>query len=140
MKALSIRQPWAWLIIRPDITDPAERIRARHDGTLKIVENRDWVSRYRGSLLIHASKACTRREYDNVRRWLDSLTSPAIQLPPLADLDRGGIVGKVEMVGCVTRCASQWFFGAYGFVFEHAQPVPFRPVCGALGFFEVPGP
>lgn len=25
---LSIRQPWAWLIVRPDITDPRERAAA----------------------------------------------------------------------------------------------------------------
>ena len=29
MKALTIQQPWAWLIIRPDITDPQERAAVR---------------------------------------------------------------------------------------------------------------
>ena len=40
MKALSVRQPWAWAII--------------HAG--KDVENRTWGTRYHGPLLIHASK------------------------------------------------------------------------------------
>ena len=51
MKAISIRQPWAWLILN-----------ARKD-----VESRDWIypCRHRGPLLIHASKTCTRREYES---------------------------------------------------------------------------
>lgn len=40
MKALSIRQPWAWRIL--------------HEG--KDIENRDWPTRFRGWFLIHASK------------------------------------------------------------------------------------
>jgi hypothetical protein len=40
MKELSIRQPWAWLII------------AGH----KDVENRSWTTTYRGPLLIHAAR------------------------------------------------------------------------------------
>lgn len=39
MKALSIRQPWAWRIL--------------HEG--KDIENRDWPTRFRGTFLIHAS-------------------------------------------------------------------------------------
>lgn len=40
MKALSIRQPWAWLIIRPDITDPV--IRAAHSPLIfKDIESHD---------------------------------------------------------------------------------------------------
>jgi hypothetical protein len=46
--ALSIRQPWAWLIL--------------HAG--KDIENRDWPTKYRGPFLIHASKGMTRDEYE----------------------------------------------------------------------------
>ena len=51
----------------------------------------------------------------------------------------GHIVGKVDIVDCVTESESPWFFGRHGFVL--ANPVAFaRPVpCkGALGFFTVP--
>jgi hypothetical protein len=46
MKALSIRQPWAWLILNAG----------------KDIENRDWLTRFRGPFLIHASKGMTRAE------------------------------------------------------------------------------
>src|SRR3990167_9411398 len=48
MKALSIRQPWAWLIL--------------HAG--KDIENRGWPTSFRGRFLIHASKGMTRAEYE----------------------------------------------------------------------------
>lgn len=41
MKALSIRQPWAWLIANG----------------YKDIENRSWRTNYRGPVLIHASAA-----------------------------------------------------------------------------------
>ena len=41
MKAISIRQPWAWLIVNG----------------YKDVENRTWYTSHRGPLLICASKA-----------------------------------------------------------------------------------
>src|SRR5690348_2447825 len=47
MKALSIRQPWAWLIL--------------HAG--KDIENRDWSTRFRGQVLIHAAKGMTQNEF-----------------------------------------------------------------------------
>src|SRR5690349_14501124 len=40
MKALSIRQPWAWLIVNGH----------------KPVENRSWPTKYTGKLLIHAGQ------------------------------------------------------------------------------------
>ena len=49
MKALSIRQPWAWLIL--------------HGG--KDIENRDWATRFRGRVLIHASKGVTQDEWSD---------------------------------------------------------------------------
>lgn len=121
MKALSIRQPWAWLIL--------------HAG--KDIENRDWETRFRGRVLIHAGKGMTRAEY----HWAAVTAAdvvPHIQLPPFEQLERGGIVGSIEIVGCVEDSESPWFFGDYGFVLRDPQPLPFRPLKGALGFFEVP--
>jgi hypothetical protein len=40
MKVLSIRQPWAFLIVNGH----------------KNIENRDWLTAYRGPVLIHAGK------------------------------------------------------------------------------------
>lgn len=113
MKAISIRQPWAWLIL--------------HGG--KDIENRTWPTKFRGRVLVHAAKGMTRAEYDATqRRGL---------MPFIRDMERGGIVGSVEIVDCVQQSDSPWYEGAYGFVLRDPQPVPFIPMKGALGFFNV---
>lgn len=47
MKALSVRQPYAWLIVNG----------------IKDIENRTWRTGYRGPVLIHASKNYPKREH-----------------------------------------------------------------------------
>lgn len=121
MKALSIRQPWAWLIL--------------HAG--KDIENRDWATKVRGLILIHAGKGMTRDEYEDAADCYDP-GDIGPDLPPFEALERGGIVGQVEIVDCVTESRSPWFFGKHGFVLANAKPLPFRPWRGELGFFEVP--
>jgi hypothetical protein len=121
VKALSIRQPWAWLILNAG----------------KDIENRDWPTQFRGRFLIHASKGMTRDEYED---GLDTLfiINKSVVLPPFEILERGGIIGSVELLDCVQKCGSKWFFGKYGFVLGCAKPLPFRPYKGMLGFFDVP--
>lgn len=121
MKAISIRQPWAWAII--------------HAG--KDIENRDWPTRFRGPVLIHAGKGMTRDEYEDAA---DFIRSTCGRMIPFEALPRGGIVGQAEIVDCVEDSKSPWFFGRYGFVLRNAKLLPFRPFKGALGFFVVPLP
>ena len=59
MKALSIRQPWAWLIVRPDVADQATRAQLRTWRCIKDVENRTWSTGFRGRFLVHAGKTYT---------------------------------------------------------------------------------
>jgi len=136
MKALSIRQPWAWAILYAG----------------KDIENRSWGPsnpgrlRFRGPFLIHASSGMTRREYND---FVDFYVEPymearaAVTLPPFEDipsfdaLPRGGIVGRAELVDVVSWHVSPWFFGPVGLVIANATPLPFRPLKGRLGFFEV---
>jgi hypothetical protein len=142
MKALSIRQPWAWLIVRPDLQG-VERTLAFQRGEIKTIENRGWPARYRGPLLIHAAKGMTRYEYEDVVEFLrldPGLHAVLHTLPAFEDLQRGGIVGRADLVDCVTASESRFFFGTFGFVMANAVPLPFRPLKGALGFFEVPAP
>ena len=73
MKALSIRQPWAWLIVNG----------------FKDIENRTWPTKFRGRVLVHASKGMTRDEYDDVADFLE----PSIPLPRFEDLERVYLVG-----------------------------------------------
>lgn len=109
MKVLSIKQPYAWLII--------------HGG--KNIENRTWNTTFRGRFLIHASKT-------------PDLTAPAEvwALVPAVGLCFGGIVGSVELVDVVNHSDSKWFFGPKGFVLRDPEEVPFVPMKGRLGFFE----
>jgi len=136
--ALSVRQPWAWLIVRPDITDPVERAMAFAAGEIKDIENRDWPTNFRGRVLIHASKNCTKAEYTNA---VDFLVARGIEckLPAIDQFERGGIVGSVEIVDCTDDSESRWFVGDFGFVLRNPKPLPFVPWKGRLGFFNVQG-
>ena len=121
MKALSIRQPWANLILKAG----------------KDIENRCWSTRIRGRILIHASKGCTRDEMNDALDFALEVTG--IQYTAdLKTIERGGIVGSVEIIDCVTSSSSPWFAGEYGFVLRNPEILPFRPINGQLGFFEVP--
>lgn len=122
MIALSIRQPWAWHIL--------------HSG--KDIENRDWPTKFRGRVLVHAAKGCTSGEWNLGNDPLWHCGGPTIELPPLEDLPRGGIVGSVEIVDCVAMTDSPWFVGRFGFVLRDPLLLPFTPWRGKIGFFDVP--
>ncbi len=119
MKVLSIRQPWAWAVI--------------YGG--KDIENRTWAASYRGPLLIHAGKAMTQDGYAGFREFVEGI--PGVETPDFASLPRGGIIGSVCLADCVKRSSSPWFVGTFGFVLESPEPLPFKPVRGRLGLFEV---
>ena len=126
MKAISIRQPWAWAIMNVG----------------KDIENRKWFTSHRGPILIHASKGCTQAEFKHFFFWWrdefphDPLAN--IKLPPqLDDLPRGGIVGIADLVDCVSESSSPWFFGKFGFVLDKVEPVDFYPCQGQLGIFDI---
>lgn len=75
----------------------------------------------------------TRDEYEEAS-W--TAENNGVTLPPYEQLERGGIVGEVEIVDCVNRSESPWFFGDYGFVLRNGKTLPFQPCKGALGFFS----
>ena len=117
---LSVRQPWAWLIVNG----------------WKNIENRDWPTRVRGLVLIHAGKGMTRDEYDACQLFVDGFADH-LSLPMPEDLERGGIVGQATILDCVNRHMSEWFVGRWGFVLADQKPLPFEPLRGQLGFFMV---
>jgi hypothetical protein len=114
MKALSIRQPWAWLIIQG----------------YKDVENRTWQTRFRGEFLVHAGFIFDEKGYE----WV--VTQMGLALPAIDAFDRGGIIGAAEVIDCVSEYSSPWFVGPYGFVLRNSRPLPFVPMRGKPGFFE----
>ncbi len=131
MKALSILQPWAALIV----------------AGVKDIENRSWPTKQRGEILVHAGKGFDIEAFmwlrnNFIRMGLSS--ADACKVGDLLDrmnpktMERGGIIGKVELVDCVKDHASPWKAeGTFGFVLRNATALPFRPLRGQLGFFEV---
>lgn len=115
MKALSIRQPWAWLII------------AGH----KDIENRSWDTKYRGPVLVHAGRAWARMSIDEIEKHY------RLKIPR-PNLMRGGIIGVVDLVDIVTKHRSRWFDGdGFGWVLKNPRSLQFRKIDGRLGLFEV---
>ncbi len=122
-KALSIMQPWAWLIVNG----------------FKGIENRDWRCRRRGPILIHAGKKVDRDAMEALRKGYHPVTGQPLEINLYAVLphtfEKGGIVGEAVITGCVDRSDSPWFVGRYGILMREARPLPFIPCKGALRFF-----
>jgi len=119
MYSISIKQPWASLVI----------------AGIKDVENRTWATSYRGPLLIHASK-----KWD--KDGAEFITERHPELKNLVQASRnltGVLLGQVLMTNCVQKHRSEWFSGPYGFIFMHSRefykPIPYK---GQLGIFSVP--
>jgi len=114
MKALSIRQPWAYAIMCLG----------------KDVENRIWAPNWAGLLLVHASKTV---DVDAVRY----LTECGYDLPD--PLVTGALVGTVRLIGCGPS-ESEWA-EANQWHWQLTDPRPFPtpiPWRGALRLFDVP--
>ncbi len=133
LPALSVRQPFAWLIAHQSEYPNG-----------KDIENREWATSYRGPLLIHAGK-----EVDHNFFQKDDLYFPYALKRTHPELERlmpqthkgcetGGIVGICEIVDCIAESVSPWFIGKYGFVLANARTLPFVAYRGALGLFSVP--
>lgn len=132
--ALSIQQPWAYLIVHGK----------------KSIENRGWKPwnpglKFRGPVAIHAGKNFDKGALDDVLAARHPVTgdSSFIGFPPMPDYFdlkagkfNGGIVGVAEMIDVITESDNEWFVGTYGLVLRGARPVPFIPCKGALGFFK----
>jgi len=116
MKALSILQPWAWLIANG----------------YKDIGNRSWQTQFRGRFLIHASKTFDAGGYAWAKR-----TFPHIPMPEPCEFDLGGIVGEARLIDCVADHPSPWFEGPYGFVLADAKPLEFLRCPERLHFFDV---
>jgi hypothetical protein len=114
---ISIRQPWAWLIVNGH----------------KDIENRTWGTKFRGIVLIHAGK--TKPDWDDEE--YEFCEEEYGIIVPRQGLDLGGIVGSARIVDCVERSDSKWFNGPYGFVLTEQRTGPFVPLRGMLGFFNV---
>jgi hypothetical protein len=127
--ALSIKQPWAALVVEG----------------IKTIEVRRWPTARRGRILIHAARVPDERP--------EAWQHVPVELAKLAQL-RGGIVGSVELTDCLSyrdlaafladqksHCnEASWFEPPllYGFQFAKPEIVTFRKYPGWFRFFKVP--
>ena len=134
MKTLSIKEPWAYLIVNG----------------FKNIENRTWKTKIKGTILIHAGKQIDRdadlhlirtlmkddKAYDKMFNEIYIKKNPELF---------GGIVGQANIIDWQDRKStgryhSPWFTGPVGFVLENQKPLPYFPVKGQLSFFNVDYP
>jgi hypothetical protein len=129
--ALSVRQPWAALIV----------------SGRKTVEVRKWATGVRGRVFSHAARAAD----DRPEAW----AAVTDGLRTLAGL-RGGLIGAADLTGCVLYRTPAQFAGdaarhandpawfepplMYGFTFRDGRPVPFVTCRGSTRFFRVEVP
>src|SRR2546423_13181844 len=117
LRALSLRQPWAWLVVNG----------------YKDIENRSWRTNHRGPLLIHASSNRSLTAPQNL-----SAIAKKYRLRLPREFEFGGIVGVVNVVDCVKTHPSKWEFrGNWGWVLKNPRRLPFRKCKGAVGFFRL---
>jgi hypothetical protein len=126
---LSIRQPYAHWLANPTLF-------TEHDLPPKIVENRDWLTRHRGELLLHASATFEAGALNYWSRRIPGLSSVVPREKKA--YAQGAIIGIAQLAGIIETSSDPWFCGAYGFVLKDAQPIGPIHYPGALKIFEVP--
>lgn len=132
--ALTIWQPWAWLIVQG----------------YKDLENRSWSTPHRGTLQIHAGR---RFDDDFDWEWAQAILERDHNAAMPTSLDAfplGGIVGRVTLIACAERGQrvegwspgrlfiddSPWFTGRFGWALKDPQPRAFQPCRGNQGLFK----
>jgi len=115
MKAITIKQPWAQLIAR----------------RLKHIENRSWVTSYRGPLIIQASM----QDDPVALEVIEDRFGVSINRN---QLHRGVIVAIADLVDIVDDHPSLWFVGPYGWILRNIRPLPAMPMRGKLSIFDPP--
>lgn len=129
MLALSVKQPWAWLIVHG----------------YKDVENRGWELfksfKTPQRIYLHASATpVAKKDWLNVQSTIIQYGDR--ELFEIGEDRRniirgykssnqlGAIIGEVDIVGCVQHSSSCWFSGPYGFELanpvSYEQPIPFK--------------
>lgn len=131
MKALTVKQPWAWAII--------------HAG--KCWENRNWKTNYRGPLLIHSGLKFDEQAPD----WIEfmGIEKDGIVRRAYTNVIKlgGGIIGRVDLTDCceVTNalldCPEDplgWISSSskYAWKLENPKPLIFTPCKGKLGLWD----
>jgi|MTBAKSStandDraft_1061840.scaffolds.fasta_scaffold01338_30 hypothetical protein len=122
MKAISIKQPWAWLIANG----------------YKTVENRKWYTAHRGDLLIHASKSKEdlERDLEYVRQTFGIGIDPD-------QLIFGQVLAVADLIACTKepkeRIDQYWHDkGNFAWILRKIRQIDPFVVRGRLNLFEIP--
>lgn len=126
MKALSIKQPWASLIVHG----------------IKDIENRTWKTNYRGRIYIHSSI----KEY-SIDRVLDqdqlNCVNSKWEVGNYPDMPASAIIGEVDILDCVVNYGSVWAEKStsktiYNWVLKNAEVYdqPILNIKGKLSLWE----
>lgn len=94
MKALSVKQPWAYLI-------PAR---------IKDIENRNWRTHFRGKVYIHASAKLVDVLFSTEQTaelFVNNICLPGVGFPSEMRIT-SAIIGEVEIIDCVINHPSIW--------------------------------
>ena len=128
MKAITIKQPWASLIVHG----------------IKNIENRSWQTNFRGRVLIHSSGKPLNYDnfYDSILTNEQLLALPENKEWKDFSFCTGSIIGSIEIVDCVQNHSSIWAEKeVYNWVL--ANPIlfesPIENVKGRLSFWDYLG-
>lgn len=136
MKAITIRQPWASLIVSLD----------QNGRPLKSVETRSWKTGYRGPLAIHAGKFRPDMFFMGMNgKKMDIFAEAGLHGDnDILNLPYGAVIGKVTLVDCLPleelavyaldttreRAFGNWSPGRYGWILSNPilfeKPIPAR--------------
>ncbi len=118
MKALSLKQPYAELVV----------------SGRKTIEIRNWNTKFRGEFLVHASKSVDKEAMK--RFGFDKLPSGSIiGKAELTDVKKYHNEKDFQEDKKLHLASSE--YGNYGFILKNIQRVEMKECKGALGFWEV---
>lgn len=121
MKALSLKQPWAELIV----------------SGRKTLEIRKWRTNFRGEFLIHASKIPNTEAMERLK-FKDLPTGCIVGKAKIVDVKEYNSIEEFEKDSDKHFAKGyEWNGRLYGFVVKDAQRVKEKPLKGQLNFFEV---
>lgn len=121
MKALSLKQPWAELIV----------------SGRKTLEIRKWRTNFRGEFLIHASKVPNSKAMERLG-FKNLPTGCIVGKAKIVDVKEYNSIEEFERDTDKHFAKDyEWNGKLYGFVVKDAQRLKEKPLKGQLNFFEV---
>lgn len=121
LKCLSICQPFADLIIQKK----------------KIIELRNWNTKFRGEFLIHSPKKIRLEDYKRLGYETKLISGAIVGIVEIFDVKRYQTQSELDRDYTKHLSKTKIGNGKYGFCLRNAKPIRIPiPYNGALGFFD----